>query len=293
MGESCGWFAICLNAHSVQPGYPSLSNVRAAIPPDTPHFPSDRMSRSLPQEILDLIIDNLHHEPTTLNTCCLVSKSWVPRARKYLFVRIKLNPLGRHLKQWRETFPDPTNSPAHNTRTLFICHPMLITAAPAETLLTFCGVVHLDVDTDLLNDRAVSLVPLLGFSPAIRSLRLTFASLPNSTIFNLACSFPLLEDLALISRARRLRHVAWSSTSTPPRFTGSLELRLMEGIYPTVLLLLDLPNGLHFTAIAVPWFSDRDVESTMDLVSRCSDTLESLTITNCLSGTFSSTFVPD
>ncbi|KAF9780836.1 hypothetical protein BJ322DRAFT_1112234 [Thelephora terrestris] len=251
------------------------------------------MSLLLPQEIIDLIIDHLHDEPATLNACCGVSKSWLQRARKHLFVRIKFSPLGRHVKQWKETFPDPTNSPAHETRTLSISHPMLITAAYVDTLLTFGCVVNLDVNTDFLNGQSASLVPLLGFSPAIRSLRLTFVSLPNSEIFNLACSFPLLDDLALICRAHRHRHVAWKGPSTSPRFTGSLELCLMEGIYPTSLLLLDLPNGLHFTTISVLWLSDHDIGSTMNLVSRCSDTLESLEITNHLSGVLLSMLVLD
>ena len=38
------------------------------------------------------------------------------------------------------------------------------------------------------------------------------------------------------------------------------------------LPLLDLPNGLRFTAIAAPRFSDQDVGSMIDFGSRCSDT---------------------
>ena len=38
------------------------------------------------QELLDLIIDDLHDDPKTLNTCFLMSKAWVLRARKYLFL---------------------------------------------------------------------------------------------------------------------------------------------------------------------------------------------------------------
>ena len=35
-------------------------------------------------EILNLIVNQLHYEPTTLRSCCLVSKPWVPRARCHL-----------------------------------------------------------------------------------------------------------------------------------------------------------------------------------------------------------------
>ena len=163
-----------------------------------------------------------------------------------------------------------------------------------DTLLTFCGVERLDVDTDLWQDQRVSLVPLHGFSPVLKSLHLTFTSLPNPEIFNLICSFPVLEDLTLVSRARRNSDIGWdASSSISPRLTGSLELRLIEGIQSVTDRLLYLPNGFNFTKIAVPWLSQEDILSTMHLVARCSDTLECLDIANHLSGAFSSIPVPD
>ena len=240
----------------------------------------------VPQEIIDLIIDYLQDEPTTLKSCCLVSKAWIQRTRRYLFVNIKFHPLGRRVGRWRITFPDPTGSPAHHTRNLSICHPQLITAADVNTLPTFCGVVRLNVDTDLWSDQRVSLVPLHGFSPVLRSLHLTFTSLPNPEILNLICSFPILEDLALVSRSRRHSDVRWNAPLTSPKLTGSLELRLIEGIQSITNRLFCLPNGFNFTKITVPWLSQGDILSTMRLVSRCSDTLESLDIANHLSGVF-------
>ena len=251
------------------------------------------MPFSIPQEIIDLVIDHLHDEPTTLKTCCVVSKAWIHQTRKYLFVNIKFHPLGRRVGRWRATFPDPTNSPAHHTRTLSICHPQLVTAADVDTLLTFCGVVRLNVDTDLWHDQRVSLFPLHGFSPVLRSLHLTFTSLPNPEIFNLICSFPVLEDLTLVSRTSRRSDIRWNASSTSPKLTGSLELRLIEGIQSITDRLLYLPNGFNFTRIAVPWLSQGDILSTMHLVSRCSGTLESLDIANHLSGAFSSVPVSD
>ena len=245
----------------------------------------------IPQEILDLIIDHLHDERTTLNVCCLVSKAWLPRTRKHIFIEVKFLPFGRHIPQWKRSFPDPATSPAHNIRTLSIRNPKLITTENADTLLTFCGVTHLNVDTDLREDRLVSLALFHGFSPVVRSLHLTTTLLRNSEIFDLICSFPLLEDLTLVSRLHRTGYDAWNHPSTSPRFTGSLELHpnSAEGIGPTAYHLLNLPNGLHFSGITVPWHSDSDVKATMDLVSTCSDTLETLDIANRLSSMFSTT----
>jgi hypothetical protein len=240
------------------------------------------MSYHVPQEIVDLIIDHLRDEHATLKTCGTVSKAWVERTRKYTFVQIIFRP-SRHLNHWRRTFPDPTHSPAHNTRALSICHPTLINPIGTKTLRTFCGVVRLHVYIN----QTVSLAPLHGFSPAIRSLHLTLALLENSEVFNLICSFPLLEDLTLVSQGcRSQRNESWRSPLVSPRLARSLELHLTEGIQSATRLLLDLPNGLHFTRIAVPWFSNQDVESTMDLVSRCSNTLTSLEITNHLPRAF-------
>ena len=46
------------------------------------------MPRSLPQELLDLVFDHLRHDRSVLESCCLVSKSWVPQARRFLFAHI-------------------------------------------------------------------------------------------------------------------------------------------------------------------------------------------------------------
>ena len=72
----------------------------------------------LPLEALDYVVDFLHDESPTLKECCLVSKSWVSRTRKHLFARIQFCSAD-NLKSWKK-FPDPTNSPAYHTHTLFI-----------------------------------------------------------------------------------------------------------------------------------------------------------------------------
>ncbi|GJE94169.1 hypothetical protein PsYK624_103370 [Phanerochaete sordida] len=45
-------------------------------------------TRSLPQELCDLIIDELRRDKTTLRSCTLVSQAWVFSARRYLFANI-------------------------------------------------------------------------------------------------------------------------------------------------------------------------------------------------------------
>ena len=246
------------------------------------------MSHPLPQEILDLIIDHLHNQPTTLEACCLVSRAWLQRARKHLFASVEFSSFGPSICLWKKTFPDHANSPAHNTRRLSIHDSKLIPAEDVDTLSTFRNVTHLKVDTGDLFDSDISLVPLHGFSAVIRSLRLLFSSLSDSKLFGLICSLPHLEDLALVSLTA-LRHEPWASPPTSPRFTGTLDLCMGGWNWSVTHRLFDLPNGLHFKRIVVWLFSAQDIESTTDLVSRCSDTLESLSIINYILGASHST----
>jgi len=256
------------------------------------------MSRSLPPEILDLTIDHLHDGPATLKACCLVSKSWIPRARQHLFTHAKFDELVSPIESWMKAFPDPSRSPAHHTRTLTILGLRLITAASTDVgrwIRAFHSVVILHLDTrgwgeNWGNDNRVSLLPFHGISPAVRSLHLESTLAPPSEIFSLMCSFPLLEDFVLVAFGPEDEADEWTAPSTSPRFTGTLGLSgMVGGVGPTARRLLDLPNGLHFTKIVLACVDEADPKSATDLVSRCSDTLESLDVTDHLTGEWCST----
>jgi hypothetical protein len=230
------------------------------------------MSPSLPPEILDLIVDHLHNEPTALKACCVVSKLWIQRTRTHLFSSIQFHPSTSSIELWKKAFPDPSNSPARHTRSLVIRGIPIVTAADADEsgwIRTFHNLVHLHLECP--HWERVSLVPFHGMSPVLRSLRLVSSS-PD--ILDLICSFPLLEDLALISPSRGSD--AWNIPPTSPKLTGFLDLSMFGGIRPFAGRLLSLPNGLHFTKIAVRL--DEGIHSVIDLVSRCSNTLESISV---------------
>ena len=232
------------------------------------------MSCPLPPEILDSIIDHLRDEPTTLKACCVVSKSWIHRTRTHLFARVEFYDLKSHVELWKKTFPDPSNSPAHHTRHLSVYGLSHVTAVDAEAggwIRTFYNLVHLHLEGFRLGER-VSLAPFHGLSPTLRSLHLIYTSLEVS---DLICSFPLLEDLALIHPSQGSD--TWNPPPASPKLTGTLNLNIFEGIGPVVCRLLGLPGGLHFVKITVGCIN-ADAKPTTDLVSRCSDTLESLSI---------------
>ena len=147
------------------------------------------MSPPLPPEILDLTVGHLHDDPATLKACCVVSKPWVPRTRKHLFAHVEFHHSRSPIELWRKAFPDPSNSPAHHTQSLLVAGPAA-NMGDADLIRTFHNVEYL---TFSLTCRAF-LVPFYGLLPAVRSLRLLYST---SSVFDLICSFPLLEDVAL------------------------------------------------------------------------------------------------
>jgi hypothetical protein len=208
------------------------------------------MSWPLPPEVSDLIIDCLCNEPATLKACCLVSKSWVPRARKHLFACVPLED-AVYIRLWMKAFP-----------------------ADNQWIRVFRRIEKLYVG----DYTKASLVQLHGLSPTIKYLDIAHSCLPFADIFDLVCSFPLLEDLTWRSWKSESDSDGWVAPSTSPKFTGTLFLT--REIRSVARGLLALPGGLHFTSVDLICPVEQ-AESAMDLVSGCSETLESLCIDYC------------
>jgi len=268
--------------HSERHGIPA----RAETIPPSASWPTTAMTiPHLPQEILDYVTDLLHDERETLMQCCLVSKSWIPRTRKHLFADISFH-CTEDLETWKNTFPDPADSPARHTRSLLVGCPESVTAADAEEggwIRAFSRVVRLEVWGTTLGDRELSLVPFHSFSSVLKSLQMVHCPLPRSRIFNLICSLPLLEDLGLSEHTRYQSDYIGidfqPSTSLP--LTGTLEL-YAPAMEPTAGRLLDLPGGLHFRKLVLTLCLMENLRWIVALVARCSDTLESFDINNAL-----------
>ena len=251
------------------------------------------MSNShLPPEMLDRIIDLLHDEPEALKQCCLVSKSWVPRTRNNLFAEIKFR-LPSELESWKKTFPDVANSPACQAHTLSVGCPWLVTASDAEEggwIRAFSGISSLHVGRAdwPLKASNVSLTPFYKLSRSLKSLRMGLISLPHPQIFDLVCSFPLLEDFTLIGYDEPLgqgdspgRPQAVIPSSSPA-LTGTLGFHVLGGAESTLRQLLELPNGLHFRKLELSWARRESLWWITELVATCSQTLESLDVSRTL-----------
>ena len=246
---------------------------------------------NLPPELLDHIVDFLHHSEDALKNCCLVSKLWTPRTRKHIFADIQFRTID-DLESWKAIFPDPSTSPACYTKTLYINYYNVTTAAAAQedcSVSAFSSVIDLTMQPPQRESKsvAISLAPFHGFSPALQSLRVSYAGLTPSHIFGLICSFPLLEDLSVgipdngpikNSDNSFQKQPAIIQPSSSPPLTGSLGLYVDGGMDPFVSLLLSLPNGLHFRNLDLDWHPAADVSSSTELVEGCCSTLESLKI---------------
>ena len=254
----------------------------------------------LPEELLDHIVDFLYDGERVSRECCLVSKSWIPRTRKHLFVHAKFV-TENDLKSWKKTFPDPLASPAHHAKAMLIGSYHVLRDVDADGgcwLRGFSNVVHLEVkmhDHDRLTGTAASAIPLValhGFSPVIKSLYLGFALLSPSHIFDLILSFPLLEDLYILIFGGSAYNgdgpdglPTVVQPQNPPTLTGTLSLFLVRGAEPITRRLLSLPGGIHFRKLTHSVSCEEDLPSIMELVEGCSHTLESVDITYSLPGT--------
>ena len=158
---------------------------------------------SLPPEIFDPVVEQLHEGWETLEACSVVSKPWVPRTRRYLFARVKFTN-EPSVESWVEAFPDPSDSPAHHTRNSWIrgTPGVIVTTTAAHAWFrTFYSIVRLTVETDTWDDTQTSLVPLHALSSTLRFFSLVRGSIPSSEILNFICSVPCLEDLSLVERS--------------------------------------------------------------------------------------------
>ena len=242
------------------------------------------MPPDLPEELLDRIVDLLRDSRDALRSCCFVSKSWIPRARKHLFAAVFFE-TPRQVQSWKDTFPDPSTSPARYVEYLGIGSPWFVTKVGVEEgrwISTFLRVVHLGIVIRRVGtDRY--LTPFEGLS-TVTSLSIDYTADSHSRISDFIRSFPLLDNLYVRSDRSADsgddidgRQTTPQPSNSPP-FTGSLKVSICGGMKQLVSRLLAVPHGLHFQNLDLTWKHKTDLSLTAALVERCSSTLECLKI---------------
>ena len=232
----------------------------------------------LPPEIVDDIIELLHDDRNTLHRCCLVSKSWIPRARRYIFNKITLNSLS--LKAWIKSFPDPEKSPAHYARSLVLVgHGMQIEGTgESGWIQSFINVASFAVYS--IEDAKLKFFHNL--SPAVKSLCVS-GSAPVSNILALACSFPFLRDLEVLY-VKPINFVDQDGAAFKPSFSpmSARTLTLDCPLEAITTQMSDLPGGPRFEEIVWKFHYTRMTVSEFGwmaaLMKECSQTLKYMSI---------------
>ena len=252
----------------------------------------------LPAELLDHVVEDLRSTNDALKNCCLVSKSWIPRTRQHLFCSVDLSTVAI-LQSWKQTFPNPSTSPAYYTKLLVIRCPQVVTVVDAEDggwLSAFYRVECLVIVIPIVGELKISLAPFHGLSPVTKSLRVVLAAFqpqPSpSRVFDFICSFPLLEDLSVDACERFANPDGSDGQQTPvqipnpPKFSGLLELSLAGGLNPFICRFLSLPSDLHFRILTLTCVNEGDISLVAAMVGKCCHTLEYLRIYDRLHGVF-------
>ena len=255
------------------------SNASKESPPNSLEAATVIVSRT-PQEIVDEILGYLFADSDTLQSCALVSKSWVPSCRRYLFYTIVLTP--RNMVRWLEIFPVPEKSPAHHTRHLRF--PIgRDDDGPKEFFEYTPWFTNVEgVDFFEHKRRPPSRIPSFWrLPPSATSLTLNANTVTLPQVQSIMVQLPNLENLSLSWYHTAKGEEALPRIGLRGRFGGELQLHGEHG--GVMDMLSEVPTGLHFTKVEVHSTSEC-LLSTVRLVEACSKTLVKLSYTTDSNG---------
>lgn len=203
----------------------------------------------VPQEIVDEVVGHLATDSSTLESCSLVSKSWISSCRRHLFHTIRFSPL--YVRRWLRTFPEPQESPAHHVRQLRFLIPRGIPEEFSKWVPHFTNVKKVFVR---------------GFGQPLWLGSPLFARLPRSVtsleiegradlveVRDVMTQLPYLDDLSLSDNLATVDRSVLPGIGAVLRsgFHGRLELHRGCAHEDVVNMLLEVPAGLHFTELYV------------------------------------------
>lgn len=185
---------------------------------------SSATSALLPQELVDIIIDELKYDVVSLRACSLVSKPWAHRSRKHIFESVYLPTC--LLRKWLKHIPASPASPLgphHHLRSLSLqptstFEPFCVPESFADHLSSFTQLSNLVITSipwgewaDAFTDSLLVTKYFGGFGQALRNLELTRVYLNMVALKGLLDVFTRLERLLIFSpimldgEAERLR----------------------------------------------------------------------------------------
>jgi len=232
----------------------------------------------IPQDIIGEISDILATDSDfqSLQSCALISKSWVHPCRRHLFRIVVFT--SRCAARWVKTFPEPKNSPAHHVRDLRVwiggadCVPDKF----FEYIPRFTDVERMALWGH--GSVGLSLRPSLWMLPqSVTSLAVDATGFTLVQVWEIMARLPNLDNLSLSGSYTPIRGSVLPEigTSLKGRFGGKL---LVCGGYASkdvMDALSAILSGLCFTQVEI--FCGRSsLLSAVRLAEACSKTLVKL-----------------
>ena len=247
------------------------------------------MSKQIPQELVDEVIDNLDN-PRDLRACSLVSSGWVERSRRRLFADVALNTW--NFGKWQKNIPPGSDGISAYVRSLTLRQARSIVSLEPDTLMGIMD--HLtsfrrlkvlflqDANFDDLFDEP-SLIQCFGhFGDSVKSLHLHGIRTDMSTMLFFINLFQNLDHLTISSPILSSGETEVPKGALPLRGTlqlsglGATSSALLKGI---LLIPLDL-EGISVTHSLIA-----DSRVLNKLIEACAPTLKKLELAHLTSGT--------
>jgi hypothetical protein len=232
----------------------------------------------IPQEIIDEILDYLATDPglKSLQSCALVSKSWVRPCRRYIFHTILFTLWS--MARWLETFPVPEESPAYHVKDLRFLLGWSVDAPRgfSEHTPWFMNVEKMTLSghTDVL----LSWIPSLGKLPrSVTSLAINVPMVSLARVRDVLVQLPNLDSVSLSGSLITETGDALPGMGAVLRGRFSGRLRLVNGYADKDVMdmLLEVPTGLHFTEVHIRGTHESFL-STVRLAEACGKTIVKL-----------------
>ena len=213
--------------------------------------PTETVIPRIPQEIIDEILDHLAADLTSLRSCALVSKSWLPSCRRHLFHTTFFN---SETAKWFETLQEPEDSPARHVRDLRFSIRGYY-GAPEKFFEYIPWFTNVEKVTLSGHGRYQPLrVPWLWKLPqSVTSLTINTGVVTVAQIRDIIVQLPNLDDLSLSGSivAADKRTLVGIGAALRGRFCGQLRLLKGHTNEDIVDMLLEVPTGLHFTDVQI------------------------------------------
>ena len=258
------------------------------------------MLPALPQEIIDLIVDELEGSQSTLKTCSLVSRRWTARCQQHLFSRTVIH--SNNLRRWcREMTPGPTGvSPYTTNLVLFAAadplkedpwfEPNLLTHA-SDHLNSFTNIHTLDIVRWKFPDNETYTTPFAQVAQTTRNFGVIFPVHGFSTFLSFITMFNRAESISIIRPQITTEESAEQNLPYIPCATFSwASLRLLDfsdRSLPLLGLIARLPLQLLNLSVGLQSPSYHDGSLTA-LLRANSETLQTLQLCRSMGGESSS-----